>query len=96
MDSDEVIRIAHRKALDEGWDWFGPIHVERFYPDRRITFIQWVIRTFLTRERHSLSDADASKASWSVTSNYNARGCNATVVIDDATGKVISANFLPR
>jgi hypothetical protein len=33
---------------------------------------------------------------WEVVSNAERRGCNVRIVLDDRTGAVVSANFLPR
>lgn len=33
---------------------------------------------------------------WRVVSNYGARGMNVRVEIDDATGEVLSSNYIPR
>jgi hypothetical protein len=33
---------------------------------------------------------------WEVLTNADCRGCNACILIDDATGAVVAASFLPR
>jgi hypothetical protein len=33
---------------------------------------------------------------WRVVSNYEARGMNVRVELDDATGEVLSGNYIPR
>ena len=33
---------------------------------------------------------------WRVVSNYQARGMNVRIEIDDATGEVLSGNYIPR
>jgi hypothetical protein len=38
----------------------------------------------------------AGPARWQVVSNARDWGCNAVVVLDDATGKVVSARFAQR
>lgn len=33
---------------------------------------------------------------WEILANASARGCNVRIILDDATGEVVEAHYLPR
>lgn len=81
MTEAEAIQIAKQVVEQNGWAWLEPVGAVYGAPKRRFFGL---IRT------------GPPRATWIVRTNCHAKGCNATVSIDEATREVISQSYAPR